>query len=134
MLLDTNPRIEEKERPGRDYYLDWCRAIGIHVVLIEHCINSCDTATGTAKVDENFRQKKDTYFMFLVQFGIPIFFFISGNVATLFDAERPRGFQRYLWSKFMRLFVPLVVSIFLFLIPRHYIGQSWDPIGRVNGQ
>jgi peptidoglycan/LPS O-acetylase OafA/YrhL len=72
--------------------------------------------------------------MFLVQFGIPIFFFISGNVATLFDAERPNGFRRYLWSKFMRLFVPLIVSIFLFLIPRHYIGQSWDPIGLVNGQ
>jgi hypothetical protein len=37
---------EEPKKKTRLYYADWCRAIGIHVVLIEHCINSVDTATG----------------------------------------------------------------------------------------
>ena len=103
-------------------------------MLIEHCINSSDTVTGSSLRDTNFAQKKKTFFMFLVQFGIPVFFFISGHVSVLFDTDRPRGFLRYLKSKTMRLFVPLIVSIFLFLIPRHYIGQSWDAIGRLDDQ
>lgn len=34
----------------------------------------------------------------------------------------------------MRLFVPLIVCVFVYLIPRHYIGQVWDPIGIINGE
>jgi hypothetical protein len=39
------------KKPSRLYYVDWCRSIGIHVVLIEHCINSVETATGVRYVN-----------------------------------------------------------------------------------
>ena len=32
----------------------------------------------------------------------------------------------------MRLIVPLVVTIFVLHIPRHFFSQSWDPVGRLD--
>lgn len=53
---------------------------------------------------------------------------------TYLNTEAPRAFMKYLLDKFFRILIPLIVSIFVFLIPRHYFGQSWDPIGRLDNE
>ena len=120
--------------PDRLYYVDWCRSIGIHVVVIEHLVNSMDTATGFGERDETFRQWKASFFGYLVQIGIPIFFYISGVGVTFYNTEKNAnwGFIRFFWVKFLRLIVPLVPAILILHIPRHFISQGWDKIGRLD--
>jgi fucose 4-O-acetylase-like acetyltransferase len=57
-----------------------------------------------------------------VQIGIPMFFYISGMAATFFNTEG-KGFGIYFTDKVLRLAVPFVVGIFVFLVPRLYFGQ-----------
>ena len=45
MAPETTEQLGGK-KTSRLYYVDWCRSIGIHVVLLEHCINAVETATG----------------------------------------------------------------------------------------
>jgi fucose 4-O-acetylase-like acetyltransferase len=77
MATETTEQLGGK-KTSRLYYVDWCRSIGIHVVLLEHCINSVETATGERYINQNWLEKKDSYFRFLLQFGVPLFFFLSG--------------------------------------------------------
>lgn len=93
-----------------------------------------DTATQYSKNDETFRQWKASFFGYLVQIGIPIFFYISGVGVTFYNTEKHGSFWRFLWVKFMRLIVPLIPAIFILHIPRHYISQGWDDIGRLDNK
>jgi len=54
------------------------------------------------------------------QFGIPLFFYISGIATTHYDCER-KGFKKFIISKFWRLLVPFIVGVFTILIPRLYL-------------
>lgn len=72
----------------------------------------------------------DFFFRYLVQVGIPVFFLISGMGSIYYDTER-KGFIRYAINKTQRLMLPVLFSIPLFIIPRLYITQSWDDLGRV---
>jgi len=51
-----------------------------------------------------------------------MFFYISGIGATFFDTEK-NHFGVFVGGKVLRLLVPFVVAIFVFLIPRLYFGQ-----------
>lgn len=91
-----------------------------------------DTATGYGKTNETFRQWKQSFFGYLVQIGIPIFFYISGVGVTFYNTEKGTGFKRFFWVKFLRMIVPLVPALFILHIPRHYFAQGWDDIGRLD--
>ena len=54
-----------------------------------------------------------------------MFFYISGMGATYFNTEG-KGFFLFTWNKTLRLLVPFVIAIFVFLIPRLYFGQPYD--------
>jgi hypothetical protein len=56
-----------------------------------------------------------------VQIGIPMFFYISGMGATFFNTEG-KGFGIFVTDKILRLMLPFVIAIFVFLIPRLYFG------------
>ena len=101
---------------------------------MEHLINSMDTATSFGLKNETFRQWKASFFGFLCQIGIPIFFYISGVGVTFFNSEKGGGFKSFLWAKFLRLIVPLVPAVFILHIPRHFISQGWDDIGRLDNK
>ena len=58
---------------------------------------------------------------------------LSGIGASNYKSEK-HGFIKYVIDKFMRLAVPFFISLFVFLIPRLYVAQEFDPIGRVNGE
>ena len=54
-----------------------------------------------------------------------MFFYISGMGATFFNSEK-KGFGIFLVDKTVRLMIPFVLAIFLFLIPRLYFGQPFE--------
>lgn len=45
--------------------------------------------------------------------------------ATFFNTEG-KGFFLFTWNKILRLMIPFVIAIFVFLIPRLYFGQPYE--------
>jgi fucose 4-O-acetylase-like acetyltransferase len=58
-----------------------------------------------------------------------MFFYISGIGATFFKTEE-KNFAIFLGEKALRLLVPFIIAIFLFLIPRLYFGQQYEDFCR----
>ena len=79
----------------------------------------------TRTSDSYLAQKRDGIFKSLVQIGIPMFFYISGIGTTFYNTEK-KGFLLFLKSKVLRILIPFVASIFLFLIPRLYFSQGYE--------
>ena len=62
-----------------------------------------------------------------------MFFYISGMGATFYNTEG-KGFGRFVGNKTLRLLVPFIIAIFIFLIPRLYFGQSYEDFTRPDGE
>lgn len=62
-----------------------------------------------------------------------MFFYISGVAATFFNTEG-KGFGLFFGDKCLRLLVPFIVAIFVFLIPRLYFGQQYEDFTRPDGE
>lgn len=62
-----------------------------------------------------------------------MFFYISGMGATFFNTEA-KGFGIFVGDKSLRLLIPFIVGIFIFLIPRLYFGQQYEDFTRPNGK
>jgi len=62
-----------------------------------------------------------------------MFFYISGMGATFFNTES-KGFGIFVGDKILRLLVPFVLAIFIFLIPRLYFGQQYEDFTRPDGK
>jgi fucose 4-O-acetylase-like acetyltransferase len=54
-----------------------------------------------------------------------MFFYISGIASSYYNTES-KGFTLFFWDKILRLIIPFFVAIFIFLIPRLYLGQSYE--------
>jgi hypothetical protein len=120
-------------RKERQYYIDWLRSTDVHVVVLLHCIFSADKVTGHSEHNALWKEKMESFFRYLLQIGIPLFFLLSGMMGIHFPTET-RGFGQYAIGKFKRLMTPFFFSVFVFLIPRLYISQGWEPIGRLKKQ
>jgi len=118
----------------RIYYADWVRALAIQLVIFIHClVNSADASGFDPDEYPGTQQKKDGIIKCLVQIGIPMFFYISGMGSTFFNTEG-KGFGNFVGNKVLRLMVPFVVAIFIFLIPRLYFGQTYEDFCRPDGK
>jgi surface polysaccharide O-acyltransferase-like enzyme len=105
------------------YYADWVRAMAIMLVIFVHClVNSFDASGLEPELNPTIQQKKDGIIKSLVQIGIPMFFYISGIGATFFNTET-KNYGIFVGEKILRLLIPFVIAIFVFLIPRLYFGQ-----------
>jgi fucose 4-O-acetylase-like acetyltransferase len=62
-----------------------------------------------------------------------MFFYISGMGATFFDTEK-NHFGIFVGGKVLRLLVPFIAAIFVFLIPRLYFGQEYEDYTRPNDE
>jgi fucose 4-O-acetylase-like acetyltransferase len=60
-----------------------------------------------------------------------MFFMLSGIGVSNYKTEK-HGFIKYFLTKLKKLLLPFFISLFVFLIPRLYIAQQYDSIGRVN--
>lgn len=58
-----------------------------------------------------------------------MFFYLSGLGATFFRTE-DKNFGIFVGEKFVRLLVPFIIGIFVFLIPRLYFGQTYEDFTR----
>ncbi len=61
-----------------------------------------------------------------------MFFYVSGMASTYFNTEG-KGFGIFVGDKTLRLLVPFVLAIFIFLIPRLYFGQAYEDFTRPDG-
>jgi surface polysaccharide O-acyltransferase-like enzyme len=96
--------------------------LAIFLVIFIHClVNAADVSDFKPDDHVAYQQKKDGIVKSLVQIGIPMFFYISGIASSFYNTES-KGFALFLWDKILRLAVPFVVGIFIFLIPRLYFG------------
>ena len=109
----------------RLYWADWLRTLAIYTVLIEHALVDIAFVSEYARTDTNFVKWKEGFQRQLFQYGIPLFFYISGVSSCYFNTEKPLAFFNYLWSKILRLMVPLVVAFTCITIPAGYISQGW---------
>lgn len=73
----------------------------------------------------------DSIVRYLVQFGIPVFFLLSGMGLSFFKTENSSFFSFFL-NKFYRLIVPLIACFFLLLIPKLYIQQIYSEYSRLD--
>jgi fucose 4-O-acetylase-like acetyltransferase len=103
----------------------------VHLVVILHSVLTTDFVVQESLVNEGFKERKLSFFRYMVQYGIPTFFLLSGIGASNYKTEK-HGFIKYSLEKFKRLALPFFLSLFIFLIPRLYVAQEYDPIGRVN--
>ena len=53
--------------------------------------------------------------------------------ATYFNTEG-KGFGNFVGNKVLRLLVPFVIAVFIFLIPRLYFGQQYEDFCRPDGK
>jgi len=60
-----------------------------------------------------------------------MFFYVSGIGSTFFRTE-DKHFGIFVGDKVLRLIVPFVTAIFVFLIPRLYFGQPYEEWTRPN--
>ena len=52
-------------------------------------------------------------------------------MGSIYYNTEKHGFLKFAISRTQRLMIPVVVAIPLFILPRLYIAQGWDSIGRV---
>jgi surface polysaccharide O-acyltransferase-like enzyme len=108
--------------------------MAIFLVIFVHClVNSADAADVNHEKDPTVKQKEDGIIKSLVQIGIPMFFYISGIGATFFNTEES-NYGIFVGGKVLRLLVPFVIAIFVFLIPRLYFGQQYEDFTRNDGE
>lgn len=62
-----------------------------------------------------------------------MFFYISGIGASFFDTEK-NHYGIFVGGKILRILVPFVIAIFVFLIPRLYFGQQYEDFTRIDGE
>ena len=111
--------------------MDWTRAIGIHLVTIVHCINDTNVAFDYSNQDTRFEKWREAFYRIQIQFGMPIFFYISGMSAVFFNFERGYSFLRFFKGKLQRLMFPFVLGIIFIILPRLYLIQSWNEWAKV---
>ena len=108
--------------------------MAIILVIFVHClVNSFDASGLDPKENPTIQEKKDGIIKCLVQIGIPMFFYISGIGSTFFDTEK-NHYGIFVGGKVLRLLIPFIVAIFVFLIPRLYFGQQYEDFTRNDGE
>ena len=68
----------DKDEVVRTFYIDWLKAAAVHLVVFLHCVYSADEVFEQSKRFNSFAEHKNSLFRYLVQGGIPMFFFMSG--------------------------------------------------------
>lgn len=129
-----NSKMTGQNVKERVFYIDWIRAMAIVLVILVHALCNSFDASGLDPDDvPQIQQKKDGIIKCLVQIGIPMFFYISGIGATFFKTE-DKNFGIFVGEKALRLLVPFILGIFIFLIPRLYFGQTYEDFTRPNDE
>ena len=94
----------------RQYYLDWLRVITICLVFLFHCSRFFDADDWHVK--NAVVSPVATFFsFFMVQWMMPLFFFISG--ASTWFALKSKTIGKFINDRVKRILVPLIFGIFI---------------------
>ncbi|WP_184543341.1 acyltransferase family protein [Mucilaginibacter sp. FT3.2] len=120
------------ETTQRQTYLDWLRIISIIGVLFFH-----SAMPYVAEDGWHIKNAETSYLMmesnmFLHLFRMPLLFFISGTVS--YYMMQRRSTLNFIGLRFRRLFIPLLVGMFIIVPPQIYMerlahgytGSFWD--------
>lgn len=103
--LKNNP-----ENTERQYYLDWLRVITICLVFLFHCNRFFDADDWHVK-NAVVSPVASLFSFFMVQWMMPLFFFISG-ASTWFALQSKTG-GKFLNDRVKRILIPLIFGIFI---------------------
>jgi glucan biosynthesis protein C len=103
---------------ARRYELDWLRVLAILAVFLYHCSRFWDLYPWHVK-DVVASPALHAVGGFLVQWGMPLFFVISG--AAVFYALGTKPAWRFVRDRVLRLAVPLVFGMFILSPPQIYL-------------
>ncbi|MDB5087539.1 MAG: Peptidoglycan/LPS O-acetylase OafA/YrhL, contains acyltransferase and SGNH-hydrolase domain [Mucilaginibacter sp.] len=95
---------------GRQYYLDWLRVITICLVFLFHCGRFFDFDDWHVK-NAAVSSTANLFTFFMVQWMMPLFFFISG--ASTWFALQSKTSGKFLKDRMQRILVPLIFGIFI---------------------
>ena len=97
----------------REYYIDWIRVIAFMILILFHC-SMPFVQFGWEIKNEEHAIFLDRLIIWLHQWRLPLLFFIAG-VGVSFSLRR-RSVLSFFGERIVRLFIPLVFSMF-FVIP-----------------
>jgi len=106
----------------RQYYIDWLRIILIISVFLFHIGMIFNTWPWHIKNTEQYGGLLKQVMSFLHFWRMPLLFMLSG-AGTFFALGKRRPGQ-YLWERFKRLVIPLVIGIFTLVPVQVYIEKS----------
>jgi len=104
----------------------------IFVVVVNSLEVSFHVNDYTEEKEAGIFEKKEGIQKVFLQLGLPMFFYISGVATSFFDAQE-EGFVKFFMNKCKRLLLSLLFAIFIFLMPRLYFAQKFEPFSRING-
>ena len=67
-----------------------------------------------------------------MQVGIPLLMFVAGTTSSFWDTTKDHSFKMYVFKRSIRLLFPLLYAIPIFLIPRLYLGQEYEPFTKID--
>ncbi|KAH8738741.1 protein with 12x transmembrane regions [Cryptosporidium ryanae] len=121
-LKTERKNVVEKHSFNRLNYLDWLKALAVWLVVFVHVIyylNMLDIG-----ITKNEKAIIKRMIIFFSEFGMPIFFFVSGKASFLSNTS---SFRIFIRKKVLRLFIPLVSGYFILLPITHFVSNGRRP-------
>jgi len=117
---------------SRQAYLDWLRILAILGVLFFHSAMAFVAEWGWHIKNKETSNLLLEFNFWLHLFRMPLLFFISGTVSYFMLQKKSSG--SFIGLRFRRLFIPLIVGIFIIVPPQVYLervtqgfkGNFWD--------
>ncbi len=103
---------------ARLYYLDWLRVLAMFGVFIFHNARFYDSFSDWEVRNSTTDPGATVIVAFFSQFIMPIFFLISG--AAVYYAFKSRTPGKFVWERFLRLFIPIVFGMLVVVVPQSY--------------
>jgi len=112
-----------REKPERQYYLDWLRAGAMFLLVFFHTGRLFDSDPWHIKnATEN--AAIDAFNGFLNVWQMPMFFLVAG-AAVWFSLGRRTSWQ-FSRERFFRIFVPLIFGMLIIVPPQVYLERIFD--------
>ena len=105
-------------KAGRRYDIDWLRVLGTMTVFLFHTTRFFDTDGWHVK-NATLYVGLDLVIALLAQWLMPLFFIVSG--ASTYLALNPRRPGDFLWSRLLRLGLPMVLGMLVIAPPQVYL-------------
>ncbi|OII72799.1 uncharacterized protein cubi_03669 [Cryptosporidium ubiquitum] len=112
----------KKTNQARLHYLDWLKTLAVWLVVFVHVIYYLNLLNiGITRSEKEIVRRMIVFFS---EFGMPIFFYVSGRASFLSSTP---NFRILLRKKILRLLLPLTSGYFILLPITHYVANGRRP-------